>query len=188
MGRGAQALNAHFHTDVMCTIILVVTQAQVSSAVADILIRGQIMQDVARVVQNNPPKPMNPAPCIGLVLEKVQPSVGEAAATTLRNLLAKHLKRDDGVYRHMLGKFRMRWLQIVDFGGMQQQQQQQQAGGIRFPAIAGDLVKKSEGHAMEFCRVVVLSAKVHGTTYDGIINTALQQGVAIVGQQQQQGN
>lgn len=110
-----KALNAHFHTDVACMVIVATTMtttgtgsgsgnidgSPVMHAAAD---AAKVARWAAALVKEHPPRPLNPADTIKLIRDGLVDEHGrdEAQADSLAEMLQRHLSRAHNMYAGMV--------------------------------------------------------------------------------------
>jgi hypothetical protein len=97
-----KALNAHFHTDIVSTIILITVDQEIKCRMRDGIVRSQLLKSVSNAVLRTPPKPNNAKFTIKAVWDELINHLAEAEANTIQNLIEKHIKRTHPVYTHMV--------------------------------------------------------------------------------------
>jgi hypothetical protein len=97
-----KALNAHFHTDIVSTIILITVDHEVKCRVRDGIGRSQLLKSVSNAVVRVPPKPNNAKHTIKAVLDQLVGQVSEQDIATIETLVDKNIKRTHPVYAHMV--------------------------------------------------------------------------------------
>lgn len=94
-----KALNAHFHHDVVCAIILVQVDGAIGAGVCG---RDKIVEGVAAALKELPPRSSNYKRIVEVAMDNVSQHLSKADESLLRALIVKHMERSHPVYRHMV--------------------------------------------------------------------------------------
>lgn len=191
-----KALNAHFHTDVMC-IVATLTVASWSSEQQQLMaIPPGAAGRVAAILRESPPKPLNPAESLRNVRAKLveeEEGVSEEAAAAACELIAKHLRRSHAVYAAMVSTggaklcfallhrltcayvcaqvkvLQKYWTSVLVEGLRNTSEEPAVPVPPSIPEAARTLLHDSKVHAMELVPVANVNIKVHAERYREIM-------------------
>ena len=95
-----KALNAHFHTDVLCAAILITVESEVRARMLDGIMRSQLLKTVSDTVMSMLPRPGDATHCIKAVTGALSLSAFLTAADirSIQTLVEKHVRKDHPVY------------------------------------------------------------------------------------------
>ena len=93
-----QALNAHFHTDVMCAVIVVTVEGELRARMGDSVERSQLLKTVSNTVVNMPPKPHDATHTITAVVAALAAHLVADDVKSIKTMIEKNIKRNHPVY------------------------------------------------------------------------------------------
>lgn len=97
-----EALNALFHIDVVCTILLATVDHEVKCRLREGIIRSQLLKSVSDAVLRTPPRPDDAKKTIRAVLDELVGKLSEQDIAVIETLVDKNIKRTHPVYAHMV--------------------------------------------------------------------------------------
>mmetsp|Transcript_23312 Transcript_23312/g.58437 ORF Transcript_23312/g.58437 Transcript_23312/m.58437 type:complete len:1029 (+) Transcript_23312:225-3311(+) len=153
-----KALNMHFHTDVVSSVILVTTEVECREQIQDLAVRAKLFKEVQDIVIKNPPKPNAPRVTIRLVMNALQGHVDQAK---LETILDKNVKRSSAVHAAMKKIFKKVWYHLI--------KDKEVHPSCNVPECARPLLAEVSKHASSLAAVALHNKKVHVTRYNPII-------------------
>jgi hypothetical protein len=168
-----KALNAHFHTDVMCAVMLVTVDHETRRCIPDAATRTQVCSHISALVFSKPPKPHDPTDAISMIVSELTPHIGMHNASVVRSMLEKHVQKSNLVYLHMVKSFKNHWFDMLKKSALTPGCPVN-ADVIRLPGIASRVVKETGKHALDLSLIVMLNRKVHCKYYDAMIAQAVK--------------
>jgi len=159
-----KALNMHFHTDVVSSVILVTAEAQCLLNIKDASLRSDLFKAVQDVVVKNPPKPNNPRVTIRLAMNVLQRGMTQTMLDACQNLMEKNVKKSSAVHNAMTKIFKRVWYHLV--------KDKTVPATCNVPECAKPLLVEVAKHTGSLAAVALHNKKVHVTRYNDIIKTA----------------
>lgn len=159
-----RALNAHFHTDVVSSIILVTAEQQCRELVKFDQERARLVKAVQDLVVGHPPKPSNTAKTIRLVVAELEGALEEGQAPRVTSILIKNVERGSAVYVAMTNILKKVWFHLI--------RDQRVPATCLLPECARPLVAEVERHSRSLASVALLNKMVHAASYNDIITKA----------------
>ena len=165
-----RALNAHFHTDVMCTVMIVTLYQKLLQHHKDLL------RKLADMIIRHPPFPTRSAACIEMVVQAIVGNkVPQQEADVIGFLLEEHLERSHHMYAYYVDMYKKHWVDVINMG-FAKPNYAASSNHVKLPDFARSLVENTEKRAMELCTMAMLNKEVHCNIYDKMMVEALVQG------------
>lgn len=161
-----QALNKHFHANVVSSIILVTVEQKVRELIRDAEVRTKLIEAAQEIVLKNPPKPTAPRHTIKLVMEELNSKMVADQLATLQSILEKNVKKNSAVYVPMTKILKRAWYHLTKDKSIPSQCQVPEAAKVLIPEVGR--------HCLSLAAVAVLNKKVHVERYNEIIAKAAE--------------
>mmetsp|Transcript_6055 Transcript_6055/g.14576 ORF Transcript_6055/g.14576 Transcript_6055/m.14576 type:complete len:1063 (-) Transcript_6055:927-4115(-) len=159
-----KALNMHFHTDVVSSVILVTTELQCREEISDATVRADIFRQVQDIVVNNPPKPNSPRVTIKLVMAALAKAMDKPTLDACQTMLEKNVKRASPVHNAMTKIFKKVWYYLI--------KDRDAEPPCKVPDCARPLLTEVRKHSASLATVALHNKKVHVTRYNPIIKAS----------------
>lgn len=159
-----KALNMHFHTDVVSSVILATVEMQCREHIKDVHLRAEVFKAVQDVVVKNPPKPNSPRVTIRIVMETLKRAMTKPMLDACQMMLDKNVKRSSAVHAAMTKIFKKVWYHLIKDKDI--------PASCNVPECARPLLVEVQKHSASLSVVVLHNKKVHVTRYNPIIKAA----------------
>lgn len=159
-----KALNAHFHTEVLSSVLLVTTEEFFRKHITTPNVRDEAFRGVQDALVASLPKPNKSAPAITLVMEITDKALRPTQRSNLQKALEKNVKRSSAVYGATTKIFKRVWYHFVRDGKFDPK--------CKMPKCAEVLLSEVAKHTKALRTVATHNKKVHVTRYNPIIKAA----------------
>lgn len=163
-----KALNAHFHTDVVSSIILVTVEQKCRELVCDVNLRNRAMKAVQEIVLKNSPNPTSPtnmSQLMTLIMNELKNSIQPDKLVAVQRIMEKNVQKSSPLYLPMTKIFKRVWFHIIKEKIVPEH--------CKMPDCTKVLVADMEKHSSILGAVVQLNKKVHVVRYNQMISRAV---------------